>query len=128
NGSYASTEITPLNFPISSISSIEFGLNENEILVTFFNYGSSANIFYTANGTSWASKDGNIPDMPIRWGLINPKNTNEVILATEVGVWSTSNFSASSPTWISSNSGLANVRVDMLQMRSNDFEVMASTY
>ncbi|MDP4844149.1 MAG: choice-of-anchor J domain-containing protein, partial [Salibacteraceae bacterium] len=49
-------------------------------------------------------------------------------LATEVGVWSTNNFQSASPTWIPSNSGLANVRVDMLQMRASDSEVIAATH
>jgi surface protein len=122
------TNITGSSFPVASISSIEFGASENEIVVTFFNYGVTS-VWYTANGgTTWASKEGNLPDMPVRWCLMNPTANNEVILATEVGVWSTNNFQSASPTWIPSNSGLANVRVDMLQMRASDSEVIAATH
>jgi PKD repeat protein len=60
--------------------------------------------------------------------LIHPTNPHEAILATELGVWATSNLLASSPTWVPSNSGLANVRVDMLQYRSSDKMVAAATY
>jgi len=128
NGSSSSTNITGSSFPPGSISCIELGANENEIIVTFFNYGVTS-VWYSSNGgASWSSKEGNLPDMPIRWAMINPSNSDEVILATEVGVWGTDNFSNSSPTWTSSNSGLSNVRVDMLQMRVSDKEVIAATH
>ena len=128
NSSPSSTEITGTSFPTGSVSCIEFGQSENQIIVTFSNYGVTS-VWYTGNGgTSWVSKEGNLPDMPIRWALFNPLNVNEVILATEVGVWTSSNFNTSSPTWTASNSGLANVRVDMLQLRSSDNEVIASTF
>jgi len=120
--------IAGASFPNATISSVEFGASEDEIVVTFFNYGVNS-VWYTSNGgTTWTSKEGNLPDMPVRWSLMNPTDSNEVILATEVGVWSTNNFLSVSPTWIPSNSGLANVRVDMLQTRTSDSEVIASTH
>ncbi|UTW65693.1 T9SS type A sorting domain-containing protein [bacterium SCSIO 12643] len=128
NSNPVSSDITGSSFPTGSISCIEFGQTENQIIVTFSNYGVTS-VWYTANGgTTWTAKEGNLPDMPVRWALFNPSNIAEVILATEVGVWSTSNFNSSSPTWTASNSGLANVRVDMLQMRSSDKEVIAATH
>ena len=67
--------------------------------------------------------------MPVRWALFNPGNSNEVILATEVGVWSTTQLETQAlPIWSPSNSGLANVRVDMLQIRSSDNAVIAATH
>jgi PKD repeat protein len=66
--------------------------------------------------------------MPIRWALFNPKNRKEVIIATEVGVWSTDDITASSPVWTASNNGLAHTRVDMLQYRTSDSLIMASTH
>jgi len=52
--------------------------------------------------------------------LFDPTNNEEALLATEVGVWSTDALSGSSTVWGPSNSGLANVRVDMLQLRASD--------
>ncbi|MFZ4798158.1 MAG: fibronectin type III domain-containing protein, partial [Bacteroidia bacterium] len=128
DGTPTTTNITGSSFPTGSISCVEIGANENELLVTFFNYGVTS-VWYTSNGgSSWVSKEGNLPDMPIRWALFNPLNRNEVILATELGVWATVNFSNTTPTWASSNSGLANVRVDMLQIRSSDKMVIAATH
>ncbi len=122
------TNITGSSFPSGSISCVEIGASENELLVTFFNYGVTS-VWYTSDGgASWVSKEGNLPDMPVRWALFNPNNRTEVILATELGVWATNSLNSSSPTWASSSSGLANVRVDMLQLRTSDYTVIAATY
>jgi hypothetical protein len=59
---------------------------------------------------------------------MNPHSNQEVILATEVGVWATTNFQSASPNWIASNTGLANVRVDMLKHRSSDGVIIAATH
>ncbi len=128
NGSATSTDISGTSFPDGSISSIELGASENELLVTFSNYGVTS-VWYTSNGgTSWTSKEGNLPDMPIRWAMFNPNNRTEAILATEMGIWRTENIDTSNPSWTSSNIGLANVRVDMLQRRDSDNEVIAATF
>ena len=113
---------------LPSISCIELGRNENEILVTFFNYG-ILKIWYTADGgVTWKSKMGNFPNMPVRWALFNPNRTNQVILATELGIYGTLNFKDNSPNWTAKNTGFANVRTDMLQMRSSDYMVIAATH
>ncbi len=128
NGSSPSTTNITGNLPSGNISCVEIGANENQLLVTYTNYGVTS-VWYTTNGgSSWSNKEGNLPDMPVRWALFNPNDRNEVILATEVGVWSTGNFNSASPSWSPSNSGLANVRVDMLQIRDSDKEVIAATY
>ena len=124
----SSTEITGTSFPTAWISCIELGASDSEILVVFSNFGVTS-IWYSEDaGLTWVSKEGDLPDMPVRWALFNPDNRNEVILATDIGVWSTDDLSVSSPTWTASNSGLANVRVDMLQIRGSDGLVTAATY
>ena len=121
------TQVDGGNF-IGSISSVAFGGSEDTLIVTIFNYGVTSVWYSDDAGSTWNSREGDLPDMPVRWALMNPNNSNEVILATEVGVWSTSDFLNTSPSWSPSNSGLANVRVDMLQMRDSDFEVIAATH
>ncbi len=79
SASLTAVEIGGAIIPVGSISCIEFGSNENEILVTYFNYGITSLWYTTDGGTTWASKEGNLPDMPIRWALINPNNKKEVI-------------------------------------------------
>ncbi len=123
-----STDISS-NLPAGSVSCIEIGASENELLVTFFNYGISK-IWYTSNGgASWVNKSLSFPNIPVRNALFNPNNrVNEVILATELGMYGTTNFSNSSPTWTQINNGFANVRTDMLQIRSSDKQVVAATH
>ena len=122
------TDITG-TLPVGSISCIDIGASENELLVTFFNYGISK-IWYTQNGgATWVNKSGAFPDIPVRNALFNPNNrTNEVILATELGIYGTTNFASATPTWAASNTGFANVRTDMLQLRNSDYQVVAATY
>lgn len=122
------TEITNTAFPTANISSIDFGADENQILVTFSNYG-IVHVWETRNGgNTWINREGNLPNMPVRWAEYHPINFNQVYLATELGVWSTDNINVSNPVWNSTNGGLANVRVDMLRFRESDKVLMAATH
>ncbi len=125
----SSTLIGGASFPKGSISCIELGSSENEIVVTFFNYGSKK-IWYTSDGgKTWLDKMGDFPDIPVRWALFNPNKTpSQLILATELGIYATNNFLNTSPTWTQSNNGFANVRTDMLQLRNSDYQVIAATH
>lgn len=122
------TDISGTSLPGGYISCIEIGASDNQILVTLSNYGVTSVWETTDGGSNWNNKEGNLPDMPVRWALYNPLDRSEVMLATEVGVWSTTDITASSPAWSPSNSGLANVRVDMLKLRSADNFVIAGTH
>ena len=79
------------------------------------------------SGLSWASKEGNLPDMPVKSILQNPLNSEEVIIGTELGVWYTNNFSSASPRWASSFNGMRNVKVMDLDVRDDNM-VFAATY
>lgn len=126
--SISPVEITGAGFPGGAISSISFGANENQILVTFSNYGVNS-IWETRNGgTTWTSREGNLPNMPVRWAEYHPQNFDQVYLATELGVWTTDNINVASPVWLSTNGGLANVRTDMLRVRKSDGVIMAATH
>jgi len=105
--------------------------NPDRALVTFSNYGVTS-VWIVTNLISgspvWTNVEGNLPDMPVRWGLIHPDAPDQALLATELGVWSTSLVDGSSTQWVASNNGLANVRVDMLQYRESDGTVVAATH
>ncbi|MGB0897585.1 MAG: glycosyl hydrolase, partial [Flavobacteriaceae bacterium] len=110
------TEISGPSF-VGSISDIEFGTNENEIFVTMHNY-SVVSIWYTSDGgATWANKEGDFPDIPVKTILQNPLNTDEVIIGTELGVWKTSNFKDATPNWTHSFNGMSNVKVLDLNLR-----------
>ena len=129
NAQSASPTVTQLGTTLGgSISCIEIGASENELLVTLSNYG-IISVYYSDNGgNTFTNKEGNLPDMPVRWALFNPQNRNEVILATELGVWYTASLNLTTPNWVASNAGLATTRVDMLQYRSSDNLVIAATH
>jgi hypothetical protein len=112
---------------VGSVSDVEYGLSENEIYVTFHNYN-VVSVWYTNDaGVTWQNKEGNLPDLPVKCILRNPLNQDEVIIGTDLGVWASSNFTSSSPTWTRSDNGMQNVRVTDLDLR-NDNTVYAATY
>ncbi len=121
------TSITGGSF-VGSVSDIELGATEQEIFITFHNYGVT-NIWHSTNGgTTWSSRDGNLPDFPVKCVLQNPLNTSQVIIGTEMGVWSTSDITATSPVWVQSYNGMSDVRVLDLDLRTADNTILASTY
>jgi hypothetical protein len=113
---------------IGSISAIEYGASEDEIMVTFHNYGVTS-VWYTSNGgVTWKNKEGDLPDMPVKCILQNPLAPNEVILGTELGIWSTKSFNEDSPVWVSSNNGMRDVKVVDLDLRTADNSILATTF
>ena len=126
---YSATEIGGSGMT-GYVSSIDIGEDDNQILVAISNYGVSS-VWETIGGggaNGWIDIEGDLPDMPIRWGLYNKNNFNQVIVATELGTWVSDDVSASSPTWNPSNDGLANVRTDMLVRRAADGAMAAGTH
>lgn len=102
--------------------------NESHILVTYSNYGVNSIWETTNGGADWTSVEGNLPDMPVSWAIFNPEDSNQALLATELGVWTTDNLNGNSTMWQPSNGGLANVRTEMLKVRPVDNLVVAATH
>ncbi len=124
-----SQNIDPNNtLPDGYISCITVGQDDNHLLVTYSSYGVSHVWTTSDGGNTWVDKTAQLPDMPVRWALFNPNDYNQVLLATEAGVWSTTNLSATDPDWQPTTEGLANVRCDMLTIRSSDNLVAIATY
>jgi photosystem II stability/assembly factor-like uncharacterized protein len=122
------TEITGGNFPLGAISSIAVGGSDDTLLVTFSNYGVSSVWQTYDGGMNWEEKEANLPDMPVRWAMYHPNSSSYAMLATELGVWTTSNLHEENTVWTQDIAGLANVRVDMLQLRMSDYTVIAATH
>lgn len=123
--------VTTITTPISgNISYISFGATENDMILTVSNYGeNTVKVYDTADGgTTWRSRQGNLPDMPVRASFMNPEDSDEVILGTELGIWQTSNFSSASPTWTQSPGAIGNVRVTAFDYRPSDKKILAATY
>ncbi len=129
NTATPTTTLINTGLPAAYVSCVEVETgNDNHLLVTLSNYGVNSVWESINGGSSWTSVEGNLPDMPVRWALFNPSNSDQVALATELGVWTTDNLNGGATVWGSSNSGLANVRVDMLQLRTSDNFMIAATH
>ncbi len=123
-----STKIDDDQLPVGYVSSIDIGENENEILVSFSNYGVTS-IWYTRDGGSnWQNIERDLPDIPVRDAKFNPLDSDKVIIATELGVWGLESISDNEEGWQSYNEGLPNVRVDMLQLRASDKTIALATH
>jgi hypothetical protein len=124
---------------ISSID-VENG-DPNHYLLTISNYGATqASIWESTDaGANWTSLDNgsSLPDMPVRWGMFVPAGFNigqrtqsvaGIMIATELGVWSASVITGVTTLWAPNNTGMGNVRVDMLKLRESDKVVVAGTH
>ncbi len=127
------------NLPVAanaSISSIDVDdENPNRLLATVSNYGVASVFISTDGGQSWTNIEGNLPDMPVRWGLFAPQGAQlegaaggGILLATELGVWTTSTISGSTTQWLPNNGGFPNVRTNMLKYRASDYLVLAASH
>ena len=126
----------PNSTPGAFISSIDVqGGNSDHVLVTISNYGLTSVYESNDGGVSWAAIEGNLPDMPVRWGMFLPDGltftTNAVsgiVLATEVGVWTTNLANGAATVWVPNNTGMANVSTYMLRYRPSDRTLAAVTH
>ncbi len=139
-GSRTLTQISSLGLSagayISSID-VERG-NSSHLLVTVSNYGVASVWESRDKGTTWTSLDNNgvnLPDVPVRWGLIIPANANVgtgpnggIMLATDLGVWSATSSAGTATLWTQNASGMGNVSTYMLGLRSADHLVAAATH
>lgn len=117
---------------VGSVSSVRYGETANDIFVTIHNYGVTSVWATSDGGSNWVSKEGDLPNIPVRDILQNPLNRNEAILATQLGVWSTSNFNATDPNWSQAYNGMSDVSVTSLDYWAvngdNNNQIIASTY
>ncbi|NAS31742.1 T9SS type A sorting domain-containing protein [Flavobacteriaceae bacterium R38] len=118
---------------VGSVSSVRYGETVNDIMVTIHNYG-VASVWYSSDaGANWQNKEGNLPNLPVRDILQNPLDLNEVILATQLGVWITNDFNATNPSWTQAFNGMSDASVTSFDYwnvsgdNSNN-QIIASTY
>lgn len=120
---------------VSSID-IEPG-NANHILLTVSNYGVVSVWESTDLGATWVNVEGNLPDMPVRWGVFIPAPLSPgsgvnaiggVMLATELGIWTTQTLNAGSTVWVPNSTNIGNVRSDMIKYRTSDRLISVATH
>ena len=118
---------------VGSVSSVRLGATANDIMVTMHNYGVTSVWYSSDAGVNWVSKEGDLPNIPVRDILQNPLDRTEVILATQLGVWVTRNFDAVNPNWVQSYNGMSDASVtsfDYWEINGdrNNNTIIASTY
>ncbi len=120
------TTITPAGSS-GYVNCIVAGTTEQDLLVCFSNYGINNVWVTTDGGNTWAGIDGNLPDMPVRWALFHPDGDTKAYIATETGVWETTQINGASTVW-TANSSFPNVRTDMIKYRASDRTIAAGTH
>ncbi len=120
--------LTPLSGSISSIA-VETG-NADHLLVTVSNYGLASVFESFDGGQSWINVEGDLPDMPVNFGMFHPDNNRQAMIATEAGVWVTELLDGPNTQWLPPPPGRGTpfVRTDMLRLRSSDKVVLAATH
>jgi photosystem II stability/assembly factor-like uncharacterized protein len=111
------------SWPSRQITSVAVNPNNfNEVVVTLGNYGNTQYVYYSTNALSatpvFTLKQGNLPQMPVYSAVINQFDNNEVILGTDLGIFSTTNIKATSVTWTPEAGGMPNVPVFALKQQS----------
>jgi|GEM_PF-2601514 len=101
--------------------------NENRLLCTYSNFNIQSVFYSEDRGENWRSLEGDLPDIPVRWGVFNPGNRDEVVIATEVGIWKTL-ITDSSIQWENISGPVGMGRVSMLKYRDSDQQMLAASY
>ncbi len=89
--------------------------NPQNVLLTLGNYGNDYYVLYTQNGLDkepeFASRQGNLPQMPVYSSMIDMTNNGTAIIGTEMGIMVTSDITADSPEWVPEGSTLGSAIV-----------------
>ena len=100
NGGTSWTEITA-GLPIRWVTRMTADpADANVVYVTLSGYNldeAAAHVYRSTNqGTNWTAIDGNLPDVPANDILVDPNSTSRLFVATDTGVYVTSDLGA---TW-----------------------------
>jgi hypothetical protein len=89
--------------------------NGNNVMVTVGNYGNNTHVYYSNNALSatpsFRSVQGNLPEMPVYGSVLDVINSpypNGAVVATEHGIWSTTDITVANPSWSADNNNMAN--------------------
>jgi hypothetical protein len=102
--------------------------NSNQVMVTLGNYGNTDYVYLSQNANdptpTFASIQDDLPKMPVYTGIIELHGENLAIIGTDVGVFSTSNLNAESPSWIPDMLNIGDVAVtEIRQQVIRDYHV-----
>jgi len=121
----------------NTINSITQGENSNTIFITIFdNHNWSSSVFLTIDGgEKWVPKSGiGLPNIPVNWAEFNPNDFNQVIIATDIGLYITNDITQDEPNWeiidlaSGQDSSLILVSCRNIRVRPSDSKVYVATH
>ena len=110
---------------ISGVYNLRSG---DTIAITLSNYGINNVYISKDGGANWQAAEGNLPNQPVWSVILNPDKLGEAVIATETGVYGTTNIFASSPVWSAYTNGMGAVKIATLRYRSSDKMLLAATH
>lgn len=129
NAGAAWTDITA-GLPIRYITRVTADpANAQVVYVTLSGFGldeSQAHVYRSTNqGTTWVSISGNLPDVPANDILVDPADPNRLFLATDVGVYITTNLGAH---WLPLGAGMPIQTIFDLTFHAPSRTLVAATH
>ena len=105
--------------------------NAAHVVIVYTNYGVNS-VYETFNALdndpAWRSCEGNLPDLPVRWGIFFKGSSSIMILATELGLFYTMELDGDNTLWQRVDDVLPNIRVDMIQYQEVDDLLVIGTH
>ncbi|MDX2248928.1 MAG: T9SS type A sorting domain-containing protein [Bacteroidia bacterium] len=130
----APTDITPGTAGVGVVSSIAVNPNDdNEILVTYSNYGINS-VYHTTDANSatptWSLVEGNISTTSFRSAsILEEGGITYYIVGTSIGLYCTSTLNAGSTTWTRIGStSIGYALTSSLALRATDNFLLAGTH
>lgn len=99
---------------------------EGNLVITLSGYDNEDKVYYcpqanTTKSTSFSANfrpiQGNLPKIPVFTGVVDVTKDKKLILGTEVGVWSTTNYTKLAPTWAFDNNGVGALPVTQIKQQ-----------
>lgn len=131
------TAVTPPGLPVSTTCSPNFNctriggvsvLDATHAFVAAPGFSAGNHVWMTTNGSTWTNITGNLPNTPANDIVADPDLPNTVYLATDVGVFVTSNISGTNTTWSTLMTGLPKVAVFGLRLHRPSRTLRAATH
>ncbi len=118
-----STNGTPLAYCTSLATN---PTDDGTVYATYSGYFARDKVFKSTNyGQTWTNVSGNLPNIPVQCLVVNPNNLQNLIIGTDLGIFTSFDGGKS---WTQDNSGLANVAVFDLDYRASDNTIFAATH
>ncbi|MFZ4620216.1 MAG: T9SS type A sorting domain-containing protein [Bacteroidota bacterium] len=117
-----SASAIPNRFP----TDLTFDPNDSRIAyATFSGYGSS-HVFRSSDaGKTWSDISSNLPDLPVQSVCVDPLNSSDVYLGTDLGVYRSVNSGATWETWFD---GMPFAMVLDVSVSKKDHRLRAATF